>query len=61
MSASLNQSILDMLRLVTPAQIAAEIISVQPMDEAGRALAELDAILKANPDKQFVLTGKKPE
>jgi hypothetical protein len=56
-----NQSILDTLRSVMPAQLAAEIISVQPMDKAGDALVELDALFKANPGTALVITGKKTE
>jgi hypothetical protein len=62
-SPGLNlQNILDSLRRVMPAQVAAEIASVQPMDEAGKAIAEPDAILAANPGSHLVITsGKTPK
>lgn len=42
---------IDMIRKTIPSQIAKEIVSVQPMEEAGKAYLELYELLKANPDK----------
>lgn len=48
---------IDQIRKVIPSEIAAELVSVQPMDEAGKAFKELYDLLVANPDKAFVITG----
>ena len=60
MSIPLNQAILDMVQRLSPEQVATDILSVQPMDKAMEAFAELDELLKANPDKRLVIH-KKPE
>ena len=56
-----KQAILAMLRETKPAELAAQLVSVQPMDEAGKALGELYELLKANPDKHLVITAKRPQ
>jgi len=49
---------IEQLRSIMPAQVAAEITSVQPMDEAGKAVGELYELLKDNPDKSLVVTAR---
>jgi len=41
-----KQQIIDMIRKTVPNQIANELTSVQPMDEAGKALSDLVEMLK---------------
>lgn len=48
---------IDQIRKVIPSEIAAELASVQPMDEAGKAFKQLYDLLAANPDKVLVITG----
>lgn len=52
---------IEQLRSVMPARIAEEIVSVQPMDEAGKALGDLYQILKDNPGKHLVITSGRPQ
>lgn len=54
------QAMIDQIRKMTPAKIAEELVSVQPMDEAGKAVGELIEILdKAGPNSAFVITSGK--
>lgn len=40
------QKLIDMIRKSEPARISNELVDVQPMDEAGKALGELYKLLK---------------
>ena len=51
------QEMIDFIRKTTPAKIAEELASVQPMDEAGKALGKLIEILdEAGPNSVLVIT-----
>lgn len=41
-----RQKLIDMIRKLEPARVANELVSVQPMDEAGKALGNLYKLLK---------------
>lgn len=56
-----KQEILDALRKLTPKLLAAEILTVQPMDEAAKAYAELYELLKSHPDFSLTFVEKKPD
>lgn len=57
----LTPEVIALIRKKLPNIIAADIISVQPMDKAMEAYKELYEILKANPNSRLVITSKNIE
>jgi hypothetical protein len=60
-TSMVSPEMMKLLRSKAVSAIAEDLVSVQPMDEAGKAFKELHDILAANPNSHLVISCKREQ